>query len=110
MYRFARAESEFLNQLKAEVLGLLGEEQSVVGASLARVPLGGLPFTPILESLLDALGIKGTFASFEPLDKSCHICLGSSVPTVAQIRGVKTASLSLSLSPLPGWKSSRQDF
>ena len=72
MYRFAWAESEFLKQLKAEVLGLLGGEQSVVGASLDRVPLGGLPFTPILESLLDALGIKGTFASFEPLVKSCH--------------------------------------
>ncbi len=72
MYRFARGESEFLNQLKAEVLGLLGEEQSVAGASLVRVPFGGLPYTPILESLIDALGIKGTFASFEPLIRYCH--------------------------------------
>ncbi len=72
MYRFARTESEFLSQLKAEVLSIRGEDQSVVGAVRARIPFGGLPHTPILESLLDALGIKGTFAPFEPLIKSCH--------------------------------------
>ena len=89
-------ESEFLKQLKAEVLGLLGEEQSVAGASLVRVPLGGLPFTPILESLLDALGIKGTSPRMNHSLNLATICLGSSVPA--------------SPSPLPRWKSSRQDL
>ncbi len=71
MYRFARAESVFLNQLKAEALCLLKDDQSLVGATRDRVPLGGLPHTPILESLLDALGIKGSFAPLGPLVKSC---------------------------------------
>ncbi len=82
MYRFARAESEFLIQLKAEVLGLLEDNQSAAGASLGRVPHGGLLHAPILENLLDALGLKGTFAPLEPLIKSS---LGRGVPPPPRI-------------------------
>ena len=62
MYRFARSELVFLNRLNERVTEALGNHQSVLGLALNRVPQGGIPDTPTLNSLLDCIHQEGQFA------------------------------------------------
>ena len=46
MFRFARGELSSLSQLRAEVLELLGNSQSVLAHGCGRVPFGGIQRNP----------------------------------------------------------------
>ncbi len=65
MYRLARREAVFIRSLHAEILDLLGDSLDVLGFCKQTVPNGGISDQPLVEALVDALHLRGTFAPYQ---------------------------------------------
>ena len=71
MYRYARSQSETLESLHREAIGVLGDHQSLSNHVRDLIPHGEVDETPILNNLLNAVKLDGDFSKFKAPVRAC---------------------------------------
>ena len=100
LYRFADSEREYLYQLRDQIRVLVGDETPVSLINSLQIPDGGVDGPPILNSLIDALELKGPWEAARVVSQRCqeHAWLleypACEFPS-SKYKGIQTAVLSV---------------
>ena len=105
LLRFAHSERDYLQQLHARVVGLMGDNIPLVSFTnptyvhnLFDMPLGGLSDPPIIVNLLNAINLAGPFAAFRsgciPDPSTKWIVSYPSTPFPSNFKSFQSAAMS----------------